>query len=548
MTKLAWTDSEMDKLARALIEKYPERQFTTATQPYNVKLNDLEFTPIMQAVLPNPRHGLRPKLSRLKRDLVKAFGRCGPRSGPEPDEESPESAVETSQAPATPTAAPTPAPSPQVSAKPATAPAMASKEEDEDDDQAEVDPKSGRKTKIRWTHDEWRVCALALHTMSPDLDLLNSKTLAGVTLRKLNMAATMMQPGRQRTFRWLGGPLKRLALVYEQARASRDPLYYPNEAQAQAPTAKPTPAPTAKPTPAPTPVPTAAPTQAPTPAPTQAPVAHAPQLVHALEDHAKKADGRIFWTQAEWIEIAWELDRLHPQSKYPERGSCGTLTVGDIMHAQRVLPADRRRHLRTSPIDKLRPQLLAAFKEVRRAKLEMEQNRLQEARVAHEERRAAPPPNPYEEALRPIIDLIAQEVKNQVLPALLQAITAMQMKPTGAAAPALPPANDAPRPAPGKPKTLLRVGVVNNRLTFADELRREFPEIEFTFADIDSMRTIDSVKNCERVIVLTKFISHPAMNRVRKVVGDRFVPIHGSLSDMKRVLSGWLAGGVAKVA
>lgn len=508
-SKTTWSAAEYDSLAAVLIQTYPDRQFGKAARVYDIQLNDLEFTPVMQATLPAARQLLRPKLQHLKRDLMQAFKRST-----------------TGQS-----ARPAPQDSPQQEIVPdsAQAPTVTRATPQAPDSEAGQGERQERAGKVFWTPDEWKLMALALHTLCPELDLINASDMRGVTLQRLNQAASVLPAGRQRHFKWLGHALERVQKIYAEARAGRDPMYYGRRDEAQLQ------------------VETAAADVPPKPiAVESAPAAKkpAPVLVDTISTapHKPVAETRIFWTPAEWIEIASEIDRLNPHAKYPERGTCGALTTSDIMQAQRVLPAERRRHLRTQPMDKLRQPLLTAFREVRKLKTELAAVRQQEALQVYEERRLTPPPNPYEVAFKPLVDLIAREVTAQLLPALLQMITAGQ----AAVVPQQAAANQPVRPGPREVR--MRVGVVNNRLTFADELRREFPQIDFTFADIDRTNSIDSVTNCDRVIVLTKFISHQATTRVKKAVGDRYVPLNGSITDMKRVLTSWLNEARSKVA
>lgn len=498
MAKKTWSDNELDLLAMALHAKYPQRALPQAAQPHQVSISDLEFNEILQSTLPRERHGLRPKFHQLRRQLLPALARLGARPAlPGPLPSTPETA------PPEP-AAPVPAEAPATAAAPAaTRPAAG----------------DGHRHNIRWTDDEWRFYALALHTMYPQLDMLNATDTKRLTLQHMNSAAQMMEPDRQRSFRWIVGPAQRLLRVYADARARRDPLYYGRPADAAAPEDLPEP-------------------QAEPQAEATADTPHKPRYEHH----------RVIWSKAEWVQIATRLDQLHPLARYPERGTTGALTAGDISMAQSVLPEDRRRNLKTTPIKQLRGPLLEAFKEVRRLKTDAINAKLDEARGAHQERlerrQAVPDVNPWEAACKPLVALLVRELSAQLLPALVQALQA-QLAPQGHAAPALPAAPLAlapePRPEP-KSESRLRVGVVSGRSTYADELRRTFPDVEFTFIEAHNTRMVDSVKNCDKVIMLTKFTSHSMCDRIRKVVGERYVPVNGSVTDMKRVISGWLAG------
>jgi hypothetical protein len=576
MSKRIWTDSELDALARDILFKYPGRGLDRVTQPHQIDLNDLEVTPLIQNAMPPHRQALRPKLNRLKRDLVPALIRVTGRGGltveaaaavahlqpvpekpamtsdpvPRPDplavpEQTPVEAVVAPQAPALP--APEPA---------AVAAAVADTEGDEDDATDETEAPGGRRkgnkqrqSKIRWSDDEWRFCALALHTMCPDLNLVEAKTMDGVTLRELNMAASMMEPGRQRHFKWLKGPAARLMQEYERARRDRDPFYYGNPVKVEAPVEsvqvaalEPVPEPTP---PLPPPAPAALAGNTPDPAPVVPSVA-TPKEKPAGATFSRVGEQRIFWSTAEWVEIALEIDRLHPHSKYIERNTTGALTVQDIMQAQRVLPQERRRQLRTALMDKLRVCLLDAFKEVKRMRAEASKAQHAQAVQAFEERRAAaaePPPNPWETALRPLVELVVRELGAQLVPMIVQALASSQAQAAGA-----PPAHvsnvaslpgsigRAPEPKPKK----MRIGMVSGRSTYADDLDKTFPEVKFEYIESHNTRMVDSVKNCDRVILLTRFTSHPMQDRLKKAVGDRLILVNGSVTDAKRVIHGLL--------
>jgi hypothetical protein len=301
MTKKNWTDSELDSLARRLIEQYPERGFGSVKQPYDVNLSDVEFTPILHACLPPERHGTRPKISRLKRDLVKAFDRV---------------AAETAGNPAS----------------------MEHTEGSAQDDTAGA-------ARIRWGQDDWRFCALALHTMCPELDLVNAPNLSAVTLHQLNLAASAMEQGRQRKFKRLADATDRLAQVYKQARENRDPFYF-----GRAETA-----PDTDETPADvidvidTPDTPAAPSQeqpveaqqpdtpAAPPAPEKFPDAPAPVL------HTPLKPG-IYWTADEYKAIATELRPTYP--RVLEDGYLPGLNITELNLAiRKALPPERQRRM-----------------------------------------------------------------------------------------------------------------------------------------------------------------------------------------------------------
>lgn len=264
MTKNMWTDSEIDQLARALAQRYPSRRFESATRPHQIDLNDLELTPVLQSTLEAERWGLRPKISRVKRDLLEAFKRITGKAAATVDD-SPaglEQAEEGSDTPA-------------------------------------------RQRKVRWTSDEWRFCALALHTLCPQLDLVNAPNAEGVTLKELNMAAGMMEPGRQRVFKSLAEPMAHLMQIYERARRENDPFYFSNKP----------PAPRAK---------VAAP-------------------VEPTITASRAGEPKIFWTADEYKLLA---KHLLPQYPNALEGDLPGLTSTELGRAvQAVLPPERQRRM-----------------------------------------------------------------------------------------------------------------------------------------------------------------------------------------------------------
>lgn len=267
MTKKNWTPNELDGLASALVEKFPERGYEKIEKPYDVHLTDLEFTPILQACLPSERHGLRPRLSRLKRDLVKAFMRIAEGQSSKKKEE-------------------------QVPVEASVAAAA-----------RKVATTAGAQ-KIRWSNDEWRFYALALHTLCPELRLVDASDLSSVTLHKINLAASMMEPGRRRTFARVGGVIERLAPIYTAARKANDPLFYGK----------------------------------PEPEPEPQPLQRDPEAGSRLLKHG------VFWTAEEYLAIAAKLQPIYP--RILSDGHMPGLNITELNIAIRqALPPERFRRM-----------------------------------------------------------------------------------------------------------------------------------------------------------------------------------------------------------
>lgn len=393
-----------------------------------------------------------------------------------------------------------------------------------------VTPGTPRKRKaplngfIHWTQAEWRYYALSLVTMFPQLDLVNSEDLAQLRLSHLNKASSMMEPSRQRTFNARPGPIKYLLEVYATARKTDDPMFIkPGRPQPDTPL-----------------LPQAEPVS-PTPTP-------------AKSRHAAAASCKVFWTKSEWVSVAAELHRQYPHAKYPEKNHLGSLNSADVAAAQFVLPEQRRRkNLKLTAMTSLRAPLLEAFKAVRHMMQEELQQRAAEAQLAHNDMMvraatAAVLPNQWEIVFKPLIELISREVGAQLLPALIeglhQAGHIAVPRPTPPAHLSL--ASAPPKTAPTQPqrKAVMRIAIVgnDNKNSYAGSLDREFPNIDFVYLD----KHFDAAKNCDKIIGLVRFISHSTEGKVKRMAGDRYVPVNGGGSDMKRVISGWLSDAAEK--
>jgi hypothetical protein len=300
-----WTDSELDRLARALIVRYPARIFETVTKPHQIDLSDAEFTPVLHSTLESQRAAMRPKLNRLKHDLLQAFMRVSGRLAATPDDDD-QVTASTDQPPSIDE-------SPSNASETAS---TASQADEEGKGSSEADAEPGLGKRIHWTTDEWRFCALALHTICQPLDLINAKDATGVTLRELNMAASMMEPNRQRRFNNLAEPMSRLMRVYAEARETRDPFYFGPAGQALTPDAS-----------------TGAPSHSESTAPEQRPVLAVPRTT----------DGKVFWTAEEYLALAKALLPQYPKAM---EGDLPGLTSGELARAvQSALPPARRRRM-----------------------------------------------------------------------------------------------------------------------------------------------------------------------------------------------------------
>jgi hypothetical protein len=293
MTTKTWSETEMDALARTLVETFPDRRFQTIAHAHQIKLNDIEFTPVMKACLEPARHSLRPRLNRLKRELMSAFTRISSLSGNTPStrQEAPYGVARPNL-----TLIPSPAEkTPQAASRPATVA------------DTDADEESGTKTKIRWSQDEWRFFALALHTLNPELHLISASDLSCLTLHQINLAASMMEENRRRKFKRLGGVTDQLAEIYADARKRRDPVYF------------------GKP-------------------PTTPPVDAAPTPAETRTTRAAPARPGIFWTAEEYRAIAAQLTPNYPRATID--GHVPGLNITDLNAAiRKALPPERQRKM-----------------------------------------------------------------------------------------------------------------------------------------------------------------------------------------------------------
>jgi hypothetical protein len=271
---------------------------------------------------------------------------------------------------------------------------------------------------------------------------------------------------------------------------------------------------------------------------------------------------KVFWRLQEELDVASEIARL--RMTMPKAGLLHLLNLAQLNIE--VIEPERRR---------------AEIKSLASVPWLEERMKTAQPRLTHAERAALIPPLPAPAAVAPAVtvaslttdalvgevvrrfgdvftQLVVHVLNSPEVTALrapggvLAALAPIPLTPPVAAAPAaqinvrpsLP--HEDRRPAPTLRPHLPHVGVFGNRNDYADELRREFPQLDFTF--IDSDKRLDALKNCDRVVVLTKFISHPAGSMLKRQLGERYVPIDGAKSELKRVLHCWVNSGILQKA
>jgi hypothetical protein len=418
---------------------------------------------------------------------------------------------------------------------------------------------------VRWDDEEWEELANLLHEDNPEQHYMDSPDLGGLCLRHLNNAAAQMR--RPRHMVALTDPRKNLLKAFARLRDKRPASMNVQEDEARVRRAPPPSGP---------------------PSPLKLDGQGRPLPV-AREQRAKPEPAAspfatVTWDRSEWLVIAAEIDRMYPLQKYPERAHLTGLSSEDVAFAQRLLPAERQiRHIKVASFSTLIPALRDAFEDLKqqRRTAELEHGVMAEAErharnvldkaaapralpapaatpapatevvAAPAPSAAAPEPvGPGEGVWAAAVSSMLGMLVDRLRPVISELIVEALNAPSPVAAPALPaapvvveavPVEQSPAPAPRPKKKEMRIGIVGNRSTYATDLAREFPNVDFTC--IDNVTRVDSVKNCDRVLVLTKFISHKLDGQVRRAIeDDKYTPVHGCLTDIRRVVTGLLAG------
>lgn len=404
--------------------------------------------------------------------------------------------------------------------------------------------------RTQWKDAEWNDFALMLDEMFPDQAFMQSPDLLHITARHLNAAGALMT--RPRHFVALATARDKLLEAFARLRAqgAQGAAADSGKQQESAATA------------------TAANTsmpdeghrfhRAPPPAEPPSPLKLGPNGEVPRERVAKpELDGTaadklfeaVAWTREEWLAIATEIHRANPVANYPQRGNVAGLDTEDVALAQHVLPPERQiRHLKVVSFSQLRPQLLEAFGDLKKlhdlAKAALPKPTaapvpkswgmmpaVPEARPAPV---AAPGPvNPYEAAFAPLVDLLLDRLVDRLRPVLAELVGQQQparAQPIQVAAAPARAADDKPRK--------MHIGVIGNRNTYQDELEREFPHLRITC--IDTHREVDSLKACDKIFVMTKFVKHTTMGKLKhdKTLNAIYTMVNGGLTDLRRVIGG----------
>lgn len=602
-----WTKFEWRKLAKELMKAAPHTDFLRPNGSNSITAQDIQKA---QLILRPERQRSSTSPSRLALDrmqLHRAFANIKgelfnvtpagiakqDKPGTQPAAEQPQQAplllaAPVAEEPAAPVVAPEPIPeAPAVEAAPVTEAAAPMVEELPPAAPVEVVPAKrphgslpGEQVglaKIWWTDTEWQTLAAALITLYPRAGFDKPGGLERLTGSHFrNAMETALPPERQRGrgISHIAGLRKHLA----------KPMAFLAKAKDAAP---------------------AATTEEAAPATAHAEASVTPA---ALDPYRAKdllprlPDGRntgapkqkIFWTDQDVYLIARELMEMNPYGGWLDSKQLVNLKGGDVYVAQRVLDTDRRRtETACKPLAALRPRLVAAFAKVKR-ELGMEDAKKQkaeaDARLAEEqaqlarlrEQAAADVAQQAEQARiaaanAPVTeDVIAKVLSGTGTGALVELLLGRLMTvaenrieaaiergiAAGLSSPAVrealqvrvefPNAPPAPGQQPrveaanGMPATRRpHVGVVGNRCDFEHDLKREFPQLQFTVTD-NANASGAAIRNCDKVIVMTKFISHATDRVVKDAVKDRYCPVNGGLSSVKHQLDVWLRSGTLK--
>lgn len=542
---IRWDDAEWEQFAQALDAAYPSDRLADGLDGLTLKkLNQVGAT------MPRPRQFAY--LSAAQPKLPEAFARlrvAGKLAAAKP-------------APSI--------PAPAEAAKPRTPVVLA---------QSDYGT-----TYIVWKDAEWERFARALDRANPQARYIDSPDLANLSVHEMNEAGAIME--RPRQFRSVSIARRPLLAAFERLRAASARFH-------RAP----------KPSEPPSPLDAGLPRER--PRPPQADTASAAVSTALAKSEAKpEPEPPVVWTRDEWVGIAIEIHRMYPLSNYPQRNQeLRGLTSEDIDFAQRLFPPERQiRHLKVVSFSTLRSALSSAFVDLKNrlataaletaAKEKEKEEAERRASVARgmitpvQPTAAATPaaatqaptaapapaaapaaaapapmasapgggdtaPNPWQAAFAPLFDLVTAQLADRLRPMIAELIDAALAAPAKAMVPMAaavapisvpPPVEEevaVPHRRAADVRRKLQVGICGNRNTYEHDLKREFPQIEFTC--IDTPRKIDSIRNCDKVISLVSYIDHPYDRKVKRAVGDRYMPINGNLSDLRRVLTGWLA-------
>jgi hypothetical protein len=257
---------------------------------------------------------------------------------------------------------------------------------------------------------------------------------------------------------------------------------------------------------------------------------------------------KIRWELQEWVALAAEMHRLNPHRKFMESKTLAGLDMEDIRTAMRVLPIARRRPIPNAST--FRKGLLEAFQVLKAKQAEeklaqvMENPSILTPPVAAEK---LPDVNRFEAAVAPMIKLFAEEFGKAFVPMigkmlqdLLENAALHQQEPAAAEQQQAAVAKVIKAIVPKLP----RIGVVGPLPIQQQELKDEFKNVDFVFADSNQAGLKETLQNCDRVIGMVGKISHSTDGAVSKALGNNYSRVNGGVTSIKNQIKAWMATGV----
>jgi hypothetical protein len=86
----------------------------------------------------------------------------------------------------------------------------------------------------------------------------------------------------------------------------------------------------------------------------------------------------------------------------------------------------------------------------------------------------------------------------------------------------------------------MRIGVVGMRARDANELRNDYPNVEFTVVDRGSSDISVSLDQCDRVIGLAGGVPALADGLLKRKLGERYHIAQSGASEIRTTLDGWV--------
>lgn len=481
----SWTAEDRTKMARRVLQMFPERQFQTAKKPAALDISAVEFRAAMRKALPAERHHPINHLPSIRECLFDGLRELAKRD--------PDFFI-----------APTPTPA-----------------------------RSARSTSPTYSGDDYVAIARKLVELYPDNNFMARESMAALRIAQANAALVAAIPA-ERAVRF-----KSLTLERPRLTAAFDVLREQKE-QAEAAARQ------------------------------EAQQREQERRAEAAAEAERKTQRRVFWRD-ERVLVARQLHQDNPDARWPWSTTLDGLKPQDVMHAQRSLPEDRRRDVNTMSM--VRNLLLEGFKVVRAeleaeeaARVKAEAQAAAEAAMREAQRKAAeameaaanlpPPPNEWENAFKPMVQLVAREFAQA-----FAAVSAPMIQQAFAAAltAALPQASavqvakgeDKPAPAERTVDQLVsyvrppKVAIVGALPQQGEMIKNSYPQLAVKVVDknLTSSALRDAVAGCDKVLAMIDFISHPMYHAVRKAAGDRFVYVNGGVSAVRHQLDVWLHNG-----